>query len=53
MSIPEEGEQADVIKALVSSVKWQMDLDKKTTALKSLQGHMWREAYKTKKVQGE
>jgi len=53
VSIPEEGEQADVIKALVSSVKWQMDLDKKTTALKSLQGHMWREAYKTKKVQGE
>ncbi|KAL4237572.1 Enolase-phosphatase E1 [Mactra antiquata] len=42
-----------VVKAVVDNVKALMDADSKTTALKELQGHMWREAYKTKKVEGE
>ncbi|KAH0949342.1 hypothetical protein HN011_009896 [Eciton burchellii] len=33
--------------SLLKYVFWQMDNDRKTGALKQLQGHMWREAYKT------
>ncbi|EFN67549.1 Enolase-phosphatase E1 [Camponotus floridanus] len=33
--------------SLLKNVLWQMDSDRKTGALKQLQGHMWREAYKT------
>lgn len=31
--------------AVVASVRWQMDHDRKTTALKSLQGKIWRAGY--------
>ncbi|CAK9807796.1 Enolase-phosphatase E1 [Anthophora plagiata] len=31
--------------SLVKNILWQMDCDRKTGALKQLQGHMWREAY--------
>ncbi|KAG6794838.1 enolase-phosphatase E1 [Apis mellifera caucasica] len=31
--------------SLVKNILWQMDCDRKTSALKQLQGHMWREAY--------
>ncbi|KAF5926717.1 hypothetical protein HPG69_001346 [Diceros bicornis minor] len=34
-----------VIQAVVDNVCWQMSLDRKTTALKQLQGHMWRAAF--------
>ncbi|XP_076667522.1 enolase-phosphatase E1 [Andrena cerasifolii] len=30
---------------LMKNILWQMDGDRKTGALKQLQGHMWREAY--------
>ncbi|XP_076234567.1 enolase-phosphatase E1 [Calliopsis andreniformis] len=30
---------------LIKNILWQMDGDRKTGALKQLQGHMWREAY--------
>ncbi|KAL6432555.1 hypothetical protein ACFW04_006847 [Cataglyphis niger] len=33
--------------SLLKNILWQMDNDRKTGALKQLQGHMWREAYKT------
>lgn len=33
--------------SLLKNVLWQMDNDRKTGALKQLQGHMWREAYET------
>lgn len=39
---PEEEKES-----LLKNVLWQMDNDRKTGALKQLQGHMWREAYKT------
>ncbi|KAM4810317.1 enolase-phosphatase E1 isoform 2-T2 [Rhinophrynus dorsalis] len=42
-----------VIQAVVDNVHWQMSLDRKTTALKQLQGHMWRAAYVTGQVKGE
>nr|XP_034192725.1 enolase-phosphatase E1 isoform X1 [Osmia lignaria] len=33
--------------SLIKNISWQMDCDRKTGALKQLQGHMWREAYKS------
>ncbi|CAM4730772.1 hypothetical protein PO909_022186 [Leuciscus waleckii] len=38
---------------VVETVLWQMDADRKSTALKQLQGHMWRAAYMTGKIKGE
>lgn len=32
---------------------WQMALDRKTTALKQLQGHMWRAAFAAGRVKAE
>ncbi|KAM3940354.1 enolase-phosphatase E1 isoform 2-T2 [Leptodactylus fuscus] len=52
--IPSEHEaELQVIKGVVDNVHWQMSLDRKTTALKQLQGHMWRSAYASGKVKGE
>ncbi|XP_063776016.1 enolase-phosphatase E1 isoform X2 [Pseudophryne corroboree] len=46
-------ELQQVIQGVVNNVHWQMSLDRKTTALKQLQGHMWRCAYATGQVKGE
>ena len=53
--IPASGDdnKEAVIKAVVTNVTAQMESDRKTTALKQLQGHIWREAYKQKKLVGE
>ncbi|XP_037752686.1 enolase-phosphatase E1 isoform X1 [Chelonia mydas] len=48
-----EHEVEQVIQAVVDNVHWQMSLDRKTTALKQLQGHMWRAAYTTGHMKGE
>ncbi len=48
-----DANQADIVKACIDNVLAQMDADRKLTSLKQLQGHMWREAYKTGKVAGE
>ena len=53
VEIPKEGSQDDIIKAVVENVKWQMEEDRKTTALKQLQGHIWREGYKTGNIKAE
>ena len=47
------GNKKAVIKAVVENVTQQINEDKISTELKQLQGHVWREAFKTKKVQGE
>nr|XP_032824988.1 enolase-phosphatase E1 [Petromyzon marinus] len=54
VAIPSDGtaKQA-VLDAAVASVLWQMAADRKTTALKQLQGHMWRAAYACGEVKGE
>ncbi|XP_029455909.1 enolase-phosphatase E1 isoform X3 [Rhinatrema bivittatum] len=44
---------AHAIQAVVNNVQWQMSQDRKTTALKQLQGHMWREAFSAGHVKGE
>lgn len=49
----EEGPCEQTIQNVVDNVLWQMSLDRKTTALKQLQGHMWRTAYVTGQLQGE
>ncbi|XP_043254769.1 enolase-phosphatase E1-like [Colletes gigas] len=36
--------------SLMKNILWQMDCDRKTGALKQLQGHMWREAYNSGSV---
>ncbi|KAL0270198.1 UNVERIFIED_CONTAM: hypothetical protein PYX00_007681 [Menopon gallinae] len=46
----EEGEKEK--ESLIKNVLWQMSLDRKTTALKQLQGHIWREGYKNGKLKG-
>ncbi|XP_015270811.1 PREDICTED: enolase-phosphatase E1 isoform X2 [Gekko japonicus] len=48
-----EEEIERVIQAVVDSVQWQMSSDRKTTALKQLQGHIWRAAYENGCVKGE
>lgn len=42
-----------IIDSVVKNVLWQMNLDRKTTALKTIQGHMWREAFQTGRIHGE
>ncbi|XP_023606105.1 enolase-phosphatase E1 isoform X3 [Myotis lucifugus] len=42
-----------MIQAVVDNVCWQMSLDRKTTALKQLQGHMWRAAFTAGHVKAE
>lgn len=43
--VPESDEAA--IDGLVENVLWQMDNDRKTTGLKSLQGKIWRDGYES------
>lgn len=53
--VPILSESEDVEKILDSVTKnviWQMDQDRKTTALKQLQGHMWRHGYHAGELQG-
>ncbi|TSS11533.1 Enolase-phosphatase E1 [Bagarius yarrelli] len=38
-------DEEKAIREVVDGVLWQMAADRKTTALKQLQGHMWRAAY--------
>lgn len=37
----------------MKNILWQMDNDRKTGALKQLQGHIWQEAYKTTAIKGQ
>ncbi|XP_067254464.1 enolase-phosphatase E1 isoform X2 [Chanodichthys erythropterus] len=46
-------DEEKAIREVVETVLWQMDADRKSTALKQLQGHMWRAAYMTGKIKGE
>jgi enolase-phosphatase E1 len=39
-------------KTVVANVLWQMDRDRKTTALKSLQGHIWAKGYGEGRLMG-
>ncbi|XP_049812121.1 enolase-phosphatase E1 [Schistocerca nitens] len=45
-----EGVSEDISEDVKKNVLWQMNLDRKTKALKQLQGHIWRDAYKKGEV---
>ncbi|XP_055730994.1 enolase-phosphatase E1 isoform X2 [Salvelinus fontinalis] len=46
-------DEEKAIREVVDNVLWQMASDRKTTALKQLQGHMWRAAYAAGRIKGE
>lgn len=48
-----EAEHADDPAAAVAHVYWLMDRDKKSTGLKSLQGKIWEEGYRSGDLRGE
>ncbi|KAK0182675.1 hypothetical protein PV327_000788 [Microctonus hyperodae] len=51
--IPITGESPEELKeSLMKNILWQMDNDRKTGALKQLQGHIWRDGYKTGAIKG-
>ncbi|XP_013855587.1 enolase-phosphatase E1 [Austrofundulus limnaeus] len=46
-------DEEKAIREVVEDVLWQMAADRKSTALKQLQGHMWRAAYTSGRIRGE
>lgn len=48
--VPIAGANTEEKETLIKNILWQMDCDRKTGALKQLQGHMWREAYNSEAV---
>jgi enolase-phosphatase E1 len=50
--IPEDSGD-NTVEAVAKNVLWQMDLDRKTKALKQLQGHIMREGYKNGSLKGQ
>ncbi|GAA6219175.1 enolase-phosphatase E1 [Lates japonicus] len=46
-------DEEKAIREVVDNVLWQMAADRKSTALKQLQGHMWRSAYASGRIKGE
>lgn len=55
VEIVEEGadNRDAVIKSVVDNIKWQMSLDRKTGALKTLQGLIWEQGYKDGTIKGQ
>ena len=47
------GDDQQIKKSIIANVFWQMDSDRKTTGLKQLQGHMWKEAYENGMIKGQ
>jgi methionine salvage enolase-phosphatase E1 len=43
----------DVIEAAVKNIQAQMALDRKTRALKQLQGHIWNSGYASGEIKGQ
>jgi enolase-phosphatase E1 len=48
-----ENDEGDTMEAVARNVLWQMDLDRKTKALKQLQGHIMREGYEKGTLKGQ
>lgn len=42
-----------ILSSVITNINWNMDQDRKMTALKQLQGHMWREGYSSGEIQGQ
>ncbi|CAN6443610.1 unnamed protein product [Victoria cruziana] len=53
LSIPsEDAGKEDIIDSLVANVEAMIKADRKITALKQLQGHIWRTGYESNKLKG-
>ena len=50
--IAENGSKEDIIESVAKNVEEQMDLDRKITPLKQLQGHMWKFGYQSGELKG-
>uniref|UniRef100_I3KE18 Enolase-phosphatase E1 n=2 Tax=Oreochromis niloticus TaxID=8128 RepID=I3KE18_ORENI len=46
-------DEEKAIREVIENVLWQMAADRKSTALKQFQGHMWRAAYASGRIKGE
>uniref|UniRef100_A0A673CC80 Enolase-phosphatase E1 n=1 Tax=Sphaeramia orbicularis TaxID=375764 RepID=A0A673CC80_9TELE len=46
-------DEEKAIREVVDNVLWQMAADRKSTALKQFQGHMWRTAYASGRIKGQ
>lgn len=44
---------ASIMTSVIANVNWNMDQDRKMTALKQLQGHMWRKGYSSGEIHGQ
>jgi len=53
VSAKTRSQRSSFLESVKKNVLWQMSQDRKTTALKYLQGLMWREAYYSGKIKGE
>mmetsp|Transcript_45348 Transcript_45348/g.102427 ORF Transcript_45348/g.102427 Transcript_45348/m.102427 type:complete len:924 (-) Transcript_45348:365-3136(-) len=49
----EAGDKARAIEALVANVLWQIGHNRKTKALKALQGHIWKAGYEAGELKGQ
>ena len=50
--IPKDADTVTIRGATLANIRWQMDEDRKTTGLKSLQGKIWRDGYGSGELQG-
>jgi enolase-phosphatase E1 len=41
------------VSSILKNIFWQMDLDKKSKALKQIQGHIWKNAYECGQIKGQ
>lgn len=48
-----DASEENIIKSIIDNVIWQMDQDRKSTALKQLQGHMWGIGYEKGELKGQ
>ena len=46
------GQDEELQNQVIRNIEWQMDSDRKSTALKALQGHMWRSGYSSGELKG-
>ena len=52
VKITDNNDESIIMETVVKNVLWQMDLDRKTKALKQLQGHIMRDGYKSGHLKG-
>jgi len=51
--IVESNNMNEKLDSVIANVNWLMDKDRKTTALKQLQGHIWKQGFDSKEIIGD